>query len=75
MPEIITAEAVAAAEAQLVEIKKSTEPGDPERVRAMQAVNELRSMYRRAEEANPDSPRTAGHGVVVQDNTDEEVSE
>lgn len=64
----ISAEAVAAAEASLVDIKESTAPGDPERVAAMQAVNDLRMAYRQQEENDPDSPRTPGHGIVTLDN-------
>lgn len=69
MPEsIITADSVAAAEAQLQAIKEQTEPGDPERVRAMQAVADLRMLYRAQEENDPNSERQPGHGIVTQDN-------
>lgn len=65
---IISEAAVAAAEAQLIAIKEETEPGDPERIRAMEAVNNLRALYRKQEEDDPNSERQPGHGIVTRDN-------
>lgn len=68
MAEKITAEDVAAAEASLISIKESSEPGSPERTAAMQAVNDLRMAYRLQEEQDPASQRSAGHTPVAVDN-------
>lgn len=62
MPDI-TAEQVAAAEAHLIATKKQK---DPEAKReAGQALNDLRSAYRKQEEDA--GRRSLGHGVVTED--------
>lgn len=61
----ITAEQVAAAEADLVATKKRAKHGHEDRTAAMQALADLRSAFRAQEEAA--GRRTPGHAVVVEE--------
>jgi hypothetical protein len=60
--DVITAEDVAAAEAELAAIKEENDHGTPERGAAMQAVADLRMAFRLQEEA---AGRRSGPVAVV----------